>query len=46
MDAAKCDIFLKVLDRGSFSRVAEELGYTPSGVSRSIAALEEEGASR
>ncbi|MBQ5754063.1 MAG: LysR family transcriptional regulator [Oscillospiraceae bacterium] len=42
MDAAKCDIFLKVLDRGSFSRVAEELGYTPSGVSRSIAALEEE----
>ena len=42
MDAAKCEIFLRALDRGSLSRAAEELGYTPSGISRSIAALEDE----
>ena len=41
MDAAKCEIFLRALDRGSLSRAAEELGYTPSGISRSIAALED-----
>ena len=28
MDAAKCEIFLRALDRGSLSRAAEELGYT------------------
>ena len=40
MDAAKCEIFLRALDRGSLSRAAEELGYTPSGIRRSIEALE------
>ena len=36
------DVFVKVLDVGSFSRAADELGYTQSAVSQMIKSLEEE----
>ena len=42
MDIEKCAALLEVLETGSFSAAAEELGYTPSGVSRMMAALEAE----
>ena len=42
MDTEKCRTLLCVLDTGSLSAAAELLGYTPSGVSRMMAALEEE----
>ena len=42
MDPEKYKILLKTIQTGSLSDAAEELGYTPSGVSRSISALEEE----
>ncbi len=42
MDTEKCRIYLAAAELGSISAAAEKLGYTPSGVSRSIAALEEE----
>ncbi|QBK24867.1 LysR family transcriptional regulator [Ureibacillus thermophilus] len=34
--------FLKVIERGSFTKAAEELGYTQSAISQMIQALEEE----
>lgn len=34
--------FLKVIDRGSFTKAAAELGYTQSAISQMIQALEEE----
>lgn len=42
MDTEKLRVFITAIDRGSISAAAEELSYTPSGVSRSIAALEKE----
>ncbi|MBQ9045169.1 MAG: LysR family transcriptional regulator [Oscillospiraceae bacterium] len=42
MDTEKCRALLCVLETGSLSAAAEELGYTPSGVSRMMAALDEE----
>ena len=42
MDTAKCAALLKVLELGSLSAAAEALGYTPSGVSRMMAAMEQE----
>ena len=42
MDTEKCRVLLRVLETGSLSAAAEALGYTPSGVSRMMAALEEE----
>ena len=42
MDIEKCAALLRVLETGSLSAAAEELGYTPSGVSRMMAALEAE----
>ena len=42
MDTEKYRILLKTIQTGSLSDAAEELGYTPSGVSRAISALEEE----
>lgn len=42
MDTEKYRILIKTIQLGSLSDAAEELGYTPSGVSRAISALEEE----
>lgn len=42
MDTEKYKILIKTIQLGSLSDAAEELGYTPSGVSRAISALEEE----
>ena len=36
------DIFMKVCETGSFSRAAEALNYTQSGISQMMAGLEEE----
>ena len=36
------DIFLKVCETGNFSRAAEALNYTQSGISQMMAGLEEE----
>lgn len=42
MDTEKYKILIKTIQTGSLSVAAEELGYTPSGVSRAISSLEEE----
>ena len=42
MDTEKAKILLSVMQHGSLSAAAEQLGYTTSGISRSIASLEEE----
>lgn len=42
MDTEKCRALLCILETGSLSSAAEKLGYTPSGISRMIAALEKE----
>lgn len=42
MESARCKAFLAAVETGSFSRAAEQLGYTPSGVSQLITALEQE----
>lgn len=40
MDTEKCRTLLRVLDLGSISAAAEDLGYTPSGLSKMMAAME------
>ena len=42
MDTEKCRVLLRVIDSGSISAAAEILGYTPSGISKMMAALEAE----
>jgi DNA-binding transcriptional LysR family regulator len=42
MDTEKCNILLRVVQAGSLSAAASELGYTPSGVTRAVNALEKE----
>ncbi len=42
MESARIKAFLESADRGSFKAAADELGYTPSGVSQLVAALEKE----
>lgn len=42
MDTERIAVLLSVLEAGSLSAAAEKLGYTPSGVSRQISALEGE----
>lgn len=40
MDTEKCRALLCTIETGSLSAAAEQLGYTPSGISRMMAALE------
>jgi DNA-binding transcriptional LysR family regulator len=42
MDTEKLKTFLRAVDTGSFTKAAEELGYTPSGVTHMMNALEED----
>lgn len=42
MDTEKCRALFEILKCGSFSAAAEKMGYTPSGLSRMMAALEED----
>ena len=42
MDTEKCRALLCVLETGSLTAAAETLGYTPSGMSRMMAAMEQE----
>ena len=42
MDITRYQIFLKVAERGSFTRAAEELGFTQSTVSHAVQVLESE----
>lgn len=42
METERCRTLLKVIEEGSLTAAAEKLGYTVSGISRMMAALEEE----
>ena len=42
MDTERWKIILTAIDKGSLCEAGEVLGYTVSGVSRSVAALEKE----
>ena len=42
MESARCKAFLASAETGSFSRAAEKLRYTPSGVSQLVTALEQD----
>lgn len=42
MDTEKCRALLTAIERQSLSDAAEELGYTPSGMSRMMVSLEDE----
>ena len=42
METARCRAFLAAAETGSFSKAAEALSYTPSGVNQLVSALEKE----
>ncbi len=42
MELERYEALIQVIDTGSLSSAAKKLGYTPSGISRMMAALEEE----
>ncbi|WP_110955448.1 LysR family transcriptional regulator [Anaerosinus massiliensis] len=42
MESARCKAFLAAVEAGSFSKAAEVLNYTPSGVSQLVSAFENE----
>lgn len=42
MDTEKIKVLLTAIEAGSLTAAAEKLDYTPSGISRSVASLEEE----
>ena len=42
MDTEKSRALLKILETGSFSQAAEQLGYTPSGINRMAKTMEKE----
>ena len=42
METARCRAFVVAADTGSFSKAAEALSYTPSGVNQLVTALEKE----
>ena len=42
MESARCKAFMYAAETGSFTKAAELLNYTPSGVSQLVGALENE----
>lgn len=42
MESSRCKAFLAAADLGSFTKAADALNYTPSGVSQLVSALEKE----
>lgn len=42
MDTERCRVLIEILKKGSLSAAAEDLGYTPSGLSRMMRSLEED----
>ena len=42
MDIVKYETFLSIIERGSYSKVCEDLGYTLSGISKMMKSMEEE----
>lgn len=42
MESARCKAFVTAVEAGSFKAAADLLGYTPSGVSQLVAALEDD----
>ena len=42
MDKLNCNVFLTVVETGSFKRTADILGYTQAGISYIINSLEDE----
>ena len=42
MDTEKCRALFEILKYGSFSAAAQQMGYTPSGLSRMMASLEDD----
>ena len=40
METARCRAFVAAAETGSFSKAAEALSYTPSGVNQLVTALE------
>lgn len=42
MDTEKCRALFEILKCGSFSAAADKMGYTPSGLSRMMASMEED----
>ena len=42
MDIRKWNVFLAVVDSGSFTKAGEELGYTQSGITQMMKSLEKE----
>lgn len=42
MDLVKYEVFLDIVERGSYSKVGEDLGYSLSGISKMMKSMEEE----
>lgn len=42
MDLNRVSLFVRVVEAGSFTKAAEEIGITTSGASRALARLEED----
>ncbi len=42
METARCKAFLAAAEEGSFTKAADRLSYTPSGISQLVTALEQE----
>ena len=42
MDIEKCRALLCIIQKGSLTAAGQALGYTPSGISRMVASLEDE----
>lgn len=42
MDLIKLETFLDIVERGSYSRACEDLGYSISGISKMMKSMEDE----